>query len=319
MDKLENIGFYTLENERAKNSSITSPLWRCELLVTRKCNFNCPYCRKTGPQENLTFENAKHVIDCWANEGLQNVRFSGGEPTIWPHLIDLVDYTNSICDIRNIAISTNGSKDSEYYDKLINAGVTDFSISLDACCSSTGDMMSGVQGSWQKVIDNIKHLSRRTYVTVGVVLTENNENELPGIIYFAHNLGVADIRIISAAQWNEQNPLNVKIDSDITNKHPILKYRLDHLCSGRNVRGIQENDFHKCPLVLDDMAVMDGKHYPCIIYMREGGKEIGKVGHNMRKEREKWFENTDTSKDPICRKNCLDVCIDYNNKWRDYH
>ena len=34
-------------------------------------------------------------------------------------------------------------------------------------------------------------------------------------------------------------------------------------------------------------------------------------------ERKEWFENHNTHKDPICKKNCLDVCISYNNKYRD--
>jgi hypothetical protein len=38
-----------------------------------------------------------------------------------------------------------------------------------------------------------------------------------------------------------------------------------------------------------------------------------------REERKTWFENHDTLKDKICKENCLDVCIDYNNKWREYH
>ena len=80
------------------------------------------------------------------------------------------------------------------------------------------------------------------------------------------------------------------------------------------MRGIKINDSHKCGLVLDDMAVANGKHFPCIIYMREGGQAIGDVDENMREDRYKWFLNHDTHCDPICKQNCLDVCIDYNNK-----
>jgi len=29
--------------------------------------------------------------------------------------------------------------------------------------------------------------------------------------------------------------------------------------------------------------------------------------------------NHNSFNDKICRKNCLDVCIDYNNKFRGYH
>ena len=69
-------------------------------------------------------------------------------------------YTKEKCsEIKHIAISTNGYSDIQLYKELISLGVNDFSISLDACCSSVGDMMAGnIKGSWNKVIKNIKEL-----------------------------------------------------------------------------------------------------------------------------------------------------------------
>jgi hypothetical protein len=69
---------------------------------------------------------------------------------------------------------------------------------------------------------------------------------------------------------------------------------------------------------MDDVAVCNGYHYPCIIYMRENGKPIGKVGKEMWQDRMDWYLEHDSSTDPICNKNCLDVCIDYNNRWDLY-
>lgn len=46
-------------------------------------------------------------------------------------------------------------------------------------------------------------------------------------------------------------------------------------------------------------------------------KEIGKITSNIFNKRIEWYRNHDTKNDPICRNNCLDVCIDYNNKVRD--
>ena len=43
--KLEQIGFYTLSEKRAKDSCVFSIMQRCELILTDRCNFNCPYCR----------------------------------------------------------------------------------------------------------------------------------------------------------------------------------------------------------------------------------------------------------------------------------
>lgn len=48
---LDHIGFYTLSDERARASSVSSPLVRCELILTGRCNFRCPYCRSVGGRD----------------------------------------------------------------------------------------------------------------------------------------------------------------------------------------------------------------------------------------------------------------------------
>lgn len=319
--KLENIGFYTLNDNRAKNTSKESQLMRCELILTDACNFKCPYCRgvRDDIKGTMSLEKAKYIVDLWTRDNLKNIRFSGGEPTVYKHLIELVEYTKSK-GIERIAISTNGSANIELYKKLIEVGVNDFSISLDACCSAFGDMMAGgIEGAWNKVINNIKEISKLTYVTVGVVVTEDTVCQLKETVEFAASLGVSDIRIISSAQYNTLLENAKTVSEEVYIKYPILKYRIENLNNQRNVRGLQNEDSHKCGLVLDDMAIAGDYHFPCIIYMREGGNPIGKVGENMRLERLNWMENHDSHKDPICKNNCLDVCIDYNNKYNKFH
>jgi len=156
--KLEEIGFYTLNDNRCKRASADSQLMRCELILTDACNFKCPYCRgvRDDIKGTLPLEKAKYIVDLWAKDNLKNIRFSGGEPTVYKDLVELIEYTKSR-GVEKIALSTNGSANFQLYQKLINAGVNDFSISLDACCSAFGDMMAGgIDGAWNKVIENIK-------------------------------------------------------------------------------------------------------------------------------------------------------------------
>lgn len=77
---------------------------------------------------------------------------------------------------------------------------------------------------------------------------------------------------------------------------------------------MRPKDCGKCRLALDDMAVAGGWHFPCIIYMREGGAPIGRVGGDIRISRAAWVEKHDAHADPICSSMCLDVCMAYNNK-----
>ena len=321
--KLEEIGFYTMYDDRAKNSSPTSQMKRCEMIITEYCNFKCPYCRGLDSYiygdrrvKVLALDEIKRNIDLWCeNVPLESVRFSGGELTLHKDIVEIVSYAKSV-GIKNIAISTNGSNNLNLYHQLIDAGVNDFSISLDACCADVGDKMAGgVKGAWDIVVSNIKELSKLTYVTVGVVLTQDNIGSLVDTIKFAHSLGVADIRIISAAQYNRPLLELESVPSHILEAHPILKFRVDRFIAGDKIRGIEEGDSHKCGLGYDDSIIAGDYMFPCIIYMREKGQPICKVGPDMRSKKAEWISNHDSSKDHICKNNCLDFCSVFNRKF----
>jgi len=314
--RLEDIGFYTLSDSRARHTSLHSPLWRCELLVTDKCNFKCQYCRglKSQYQGDIPLDKALLILDYWIAEGLLNVRFSGGEPTLHTDIYQLVFHCQQH-GVERIAISTNGSADFEVYTKLIECGVNDFSISLDSCCSSGCASMNGnVWGYWKRIIENIKKLSVLTYVTTGIVVDERNLQTCLKTINLSADLGVSDIRVIPSAQYNQLLQNISGLEDGLLAEYPILRYRINNIRGERSVRGLQKGDCPVCRLVLDDMAVVQGYHFPCIIYLREGGDPIGRVNPNTRQERYQWMQKHNSFQDPICRDNCLDVCIDYNNK-----
>jgi molybdenum cofactor biosynthesis enzyme MoaA len=287
---LNTIGFYTLDDERVLNTSATSQMKRCEMIITEYCNFKCPYCRGLRDDiygkrkiKELSLAEIKRNIDLWClNKPLENIGFSGGEPTLHKDIVEIIAYAKEK-GIKRIAISTNGSNKPELYKELVLAGANDFSISLDACCAEDGDLMSGgVKDSWKKVVDNIKMISALTYVTVGVVLTPENIEKTVETIEFAHDLGVSNIRIISAAQYNKPIPGLNKVPNEIRSTHPILNYRIKHFAEGRNVRGIKKCDSNKCPLILDD-AIIAGDSVACPICKESC--------HGLDKERIKHTDN----------------------------
>jgi len=315
MFSVSKIGFYTLTDERAKLEH--NNLERCEMILTEACNFKCPYCRGLANYSrdcsgHMDYKVAQFVLNYWIDRSLQNIRFSGGEPTLYPYLGELVELARD-GGISRIAISTNGSRHSSIYKALLKLGVNDFSISLDACCAEDADKMAGREGYFDTVVENIRWLSQETYVTVGMVFTDERASEVAKVVEFADSLGVSDIRIISAAQYDGSLHHLEKIDKELLDKYPILKYRVSNLINGRNVRGMKDSITDRCYLVRDDYAVAGRWHFPCVIHMREGGEPIGEVGDNMQEEREEWSRTHDTHSDPICMKNCLDCLVDYNN------
>ena len=110
-----------------------------------------------------------------------------------------------------------------------------------------------------------------------------------------------------------------KVEQDVLDSHPILKYRINQIINDVDVRGIRDTDSHRCGLMLDDSIIAGDQVFQCVIHMREGGKPVCKVGPDMRQKRYEFLKDFDTHTDPICKRSCLDVCRDYNNKYREYH
>lgn len=313
---LNKIGFYTLTNDRVKNLDWNSPIARAEIILTDRCNLKCPYCRGLLPilQGDMSKKEALHFLKILITNGVKNIRFSGGEPTLCPFLDELV-WTCKLGKLEHIAISTNGTADRFLYKYLMTLGVNDFSISLDAGCCSIGKVMTGGNGeAWDKAVDTIKYLSKYVYVTVGTVFNELNYQSAQETVEFIDSLSPGDIRIISSAQYNQALSFVARIPTSIASKYPILSYRINNFLSMRSMRGIKEDDSKRCYIVLDDLAIANRYHFPCIIYMREQGSPIGEMNESFRDDRIQWFKKHNTHEDRICKENCLDVCIDHNNE-----
>lgn len=327
-NNLEEIGFPAVTNERAKEVTQFTNLQRCELIVTDACNLRCVYCKGLSKKNysNINKFDAASIIEEWIKGGLQHASFSGGEPLCNPHMSFYINMLKQR-GTPFISISTNGTFPIEKYMELVELGVTHFAISIDGMDAAIVDVLAGVPGTWNKVVKNVKALSKCSYVTASIVFTELNVHQAPEIISFVHSLGVADIRFSSAVQFNKLIPQMEKISKEILECHPILKYRVNNLISGRNMRGNNSNK--RCWIPLDDMVVAGNRHYPCSMQLREDGIHIGdtlnkdgsqKSIEQIREERALWCKSFDCSTNKICKTCCMDFIIDYNievNKRKD--
>jgi len=311
--RLEAMGFHTLTDQRCARASTGSALGRCVLVLTDRCNFACPYCRKFGGGD-LPYGEAARCIEGWAKDGLRALVLTGGEPTLHEGLPRLVSLASGL-GISRICVATNGSADPRLYLDLVERGVDEFSISLDSSEAGLGDLMAGgVPGAWRRVVDNIALLSQRARVTVGAVLNPENLEAAQAIVAFADSLGVADIRLNPAAQFSRRLPV-LEWDRGLLERHPTFAWRAALTAAGGAVRGLEADDPRRCHIVLDEMTARDGAHYPCFVYMREGGLPIGRIGPSVRMERERWSLRHDPFEDPICRGNCPDICRAYNRRF----
>lgn len=136
---------------------------------------------------------------------------------------------------------------------------------------------------------------------------------------FLGDLGVSDIKLATATQFEGEIPLEVldRIPQALLDRMPVLRYRIEHYKLGRPVRGLLEGrDSHRCMWVVDDIVLTPDGHYPCIVYPREKGVPIGvlKTVAEMREDRLAWAIAKDTFEDAICTQYCMDIFADCNKR-----
>jgi len=80
------------------------------LEITDACNLHCPACYAQSPNgKHRSFEELVHTLDGYLARGpLDVLQISGGEPTIHPRFLDLVEHALARPDIRIVMVNTNG-------------------------------------------------------------------------------------------------------------------------------------------------------------------------------------------------------------------
>ena len=313
------LNWSTLSDHRAANVKKNNGLYRLALIITGKCNFACPYCKLVGGNTvpDMTRNDAINLVKSTIKLGLKELRISGGEPTIVFWLPELVRIASG--EGVRVSVSSNGYSKPSVYETLVEAGVSEFSISLDTTNPETANVQSGgrmdVLSHVSNTIQLIVSLGAKVYV--GMTCTSNKPVEdMKSVAMFALTRGATDIKIMSLAQ--EGHIVDTSwVDEKLSNQFPLLKWRSENFQHGRDVRGLHCVDCHACALALDDATVAGDSHYPCNVYFREGGEPIGRVDNDMMKERAEWFENHNSYFDPICKTFCMDILRAYNNRVSD--
>ncbi len=105
--------------------------------LTDRCNLRCTYCMPEAgmpwlPKTTLlTDEELLRVIRVFVGLGIDQIRFTGGEPLLRPGLVGLVEQVAALTPRPRIALTTNGVGLARIAPALKAAGVDRVNISLD--------------------------------------------------------------------------------------------------------------------------------------------------------------------------------------------
>ena len=169
---------------------------RIVIELTNRCNLSCGHCfdERHAATGDLPLEILEKVLGEGKSCGIEQVSFTGGEPTIhrrFKQIIDLVSQASY-----PFSFVSNGASFPRIYRLLLKQrrwflGVT---FSLDGARQHTHDQLRG-EGSYRSVMRAISICAfKELPFTLNMVLTARNRNEIGEMVGLAERLGSSGVR-----------------------------------------------------------------------------------------------------------------------------
>jgi len=190
-----------------------------EIKLSDLCNNNCLVCylldKKASKNKSLPEIN-KELGQI--RKQYPELIISGGEPTIRKDIIKIIEHANEL-KFHYITLRTNGRMLSyaDYCKKIVGSGIDCFEIYLYGHSSQLHDSITGALGSFNQTVQGIRNLKElNQYVTVNVIITKQNYEQLPKITEFLINLNV-DLILLQYI-----NPEGIANKNNLVRMSPIL-------------------------------------------------------------------------------------------------
>lgn len=164
------------------------------------CNNNCIFCHasdnKLVRSDHVLLKNKLKLAD---ELGIKQIILSGGEPTIYPGLDDLMHTLE--CMSFSSGFISNGRMFyyKEFSERILSYQADYFYISLHSHIPEIHDKITGTSNSWKQAfggIKNIIELSKADCIdlTVNCVLNRYNIDQLEQFVVYLQGHGIKNIK-----------------------------------------------------------------------------------------------------------------------------
>ncbi|HZX03787.1 GTP 3',8-cyclase MoaA, partial [Kribbella sp.] len=180
--------------------------------LTDRCNLRCTYCMPEegldwlGKPELLTDDEVVRLVSVAVTKlGVQEIRFTGGEPLLRRGLVGIVARTAELAPRPEISLTTNGIGLARQAQALKDAGLDRVNVSLDTVNADTFEQLAR-RDRLKDVLAGLEaaHDAGLTPVKVNAVLMRGvNDTEAPQLLEFCLERGY-ELRFI------EQMPLDAQ-------------------------------------------------------------------------------------------------------------
>jgi len=167
---------------------------RISLNPSTFCNFNCIFCHSEGifeePKDTMRADEIQRITKVLMKFGVDVVKLTGGEPMLRRDIVDVVQKLGEL-PLRELSMTTNGTRLAELADELKDKGLDRVNISIHSLREERFKFITGIA----RLDYTLKAIRRAvevglTPVKLNVVVMRGvNEDEVDDIVNFASSLG----------------------------------------------------------------------------------------------------------------------------------
>jgi MoaA/NifB/PqqE/SkfB family radical SAM enzyme len=172
-------------------------LW---LEITRRCNLACAHCyANSGPElplaERMRLADWCRVMREARALGCRRVQFIGGEPTLHPHLPELVEHARQI-GFSRLEVFTNATLLRDDLVRVFKRRHVLVHFSFYSFDPLVHDRVTGQKGSFDRTVEGIRQLvRRRVRLAAGLIVFPEHAAHVRKTKRFLRRLGVHTIGI----------------------------------------------------------------------------------------------------------------------------
>ena len=183
--------------------------YHIQINPTNRCNYRCSFCScdKRDKKLELKWSDCKHIINKFNDLGTEAVTITGGgEPLVYPHINDLVDYCYGLG--WDVGLVTNGWFLGRHEGDRRSRLATEAVRRLTWCRISISNERTP---KWPQLEKIVKQCPEVDWAFSYVVTTTNDLSNLEECIKFANDHDFTHVRVVDdIVQGAELTPLIVK-------------------------------------------------------------------------------------------------------------
>ncbi len=145
---------------------------------------------KSAPSTVMTADEIQRVVRILSRFGVDAVKLTGGEPMLREEIAEIVQKLNGL-SLREISMTTNGTRFSKLAGPLHDAGLSRVNISLHSLRKDRFQFVAGVDGYDEAISAvNAAIAAKLLPVKLNMTLMKGvNEDEIEHMIRFVHRSG----------------------------------------------------------------------------------------------------------------------------------